>query len=109
MTGNLWSLVAPIKNGNLISLLVYGSINLYVLFTIKDYSKKRLFQTLLWVFLIQASVGLIPASDTLRLSTIHILISLIIGTLYSDYIVFAGIASILYPLTFETTPAMSVY
>ena len=42
-TANLWSLVQPMKNGNFISLLVFGSSQLIVFFLIlKDFSKKKL-------------------------------------------------------------------
>ncbi len=61
VTGNLWSLVSPMKNGNFISLLLYGSLVMYVVFfSLRDFSSKRLIHSFLLIFQSVLTFGLFP-------------------------------------------------
>jgi hypothetical protein len=61
ITGNLWSLIQPMKNGNFLSLLLFGSTHLLVFFLLlKDFSRKKLLQTFLFLSLTQVLLGLYP-------------------------------------------------
>ena len=96
-SGNLWSLAEPIKNGNFLSLLLYGVCNLYVLFSIADFSKKRTFLSILALALSFATFGLHPTLDSNRLSTVHGLVFLSMGLLFGDFLPVLPLVALLYP------------
>jgi predicted Mrr-cat superfamily restriction endonuclease len=60
ITGNVWSFIHPLKNGNLASLFVYGTSTLLILFMMRDFSKKRFLQNVLWMLLSFSAFGLAP-------------------------------------------------
>ena len=81
ITGNVWSFFNMIKNGNLVSLIIFGLCNIIVIFSIRTMTKKRFFKNLLWIFLSLTIFGI----STNRLHTIHSLILIFMGLLYNEF------------------------
>ena len=81
ITGNVWSFFNMIKNGNLVSLIIFGLCNIIVIFSLRTMTKKRFFKNLLWIFLSLTIFGI----STNRLHTIHSLILIFMGLLYNEF------------------------
>jgi hypothetical protein len=60
--GNLWALIAPLKNGNMISLTLYGFSLFYSLYSLANFTPKTLLRTLLSIFLLLSTFGLNPTT-----------------------------------------------
>ncbi len=61
VTGNLWSLINPMKNGNFISLLLYGFVMMYVIFfVLRDFSSKKLVHSFILTAQVYLTFGLFP-------------------------------------------------
>lgn len=60
LTGNIWSLVEKMQNGNFVSLLLYGLSYIYILFSLRNFNKKRVIIAILWQSLAVALFAIHP-------------------------------------------------
>ena len=89
VTGNLWSLINPMKNGNFISLLLYGFVMMYVIFfVLRDFSSKKLVHSFILIAQACITFGLFPSShsDPLRLQTLQALSLCLMSVCHPDFI-----------------------
>lgn len=96
LTGNLWSLLDRPKNGNLISIIIFGLCSIYLVFQLRTITQKRLLKYFLWLFLTLSTFGVLHS----RAHTLHTLITVLLGLLYTDFQPFLTMISLLYPLAY---------
>ncbi|CDW74236.1 UNKNOWN [Stylonychia lemnae] len=81
LTGNIWSFTQMIKNGNLVSIILFFFAILIIFFTVLRLSDRRFLKIAMIITQIVISFGIIQN----RLLTLQTLVILLLGLLYKEY------------------------
>lgn len=96
ISGNIWNLFEMIKNGNLISIILFGLCNMVSLINIQTLNKRKFIKSILLITLSVLVFGIVYK----RLTIIITLIIILMGVLFTEFQIFFASISLVYTLSY---------